>query len=69
MVRKAIKENLHNVAVIIIAQKLSSILDADEIIVLDKGKIVGKGTHEELLETNAVYREFAVSQQLVEGRS
>lgn len=69
MVRKAIKENLHNVAVIIIAQKLSSILDADEIIVLDKGKIVGRGTHEELLETNAVYREFAVSQQLVEGRS
>lgn len=69
MVRKAIKENLHNVAVIIIAQKLSSILDADEIIVLDKGKIVGKGTHAELLETNAVYREFAVSQQLVEGRS
>lgn len=69
MVRKAIKENLHDVAVIIIAQKLSSILDADEIIVLDKGRIVGKGTHEELLETNAIYKEFAVSQQIVEGRS
>lgn len=69
MVRKAIKENLHDVAVIIIAQKLSSILDADEIIVLDKGHIVGKGTHEELLKSNAIYREFAVSQQLVEGRS
>ena len=69
MVRKAIKENLHNVAVIIIAQKLSSILDADEIIVLDKGRIVGKGTHEELLKTNAIYKEFAVSQQIVEGRS
>lgn len=69
LVRKAIKENLHNVAVIIIAQKLSSILDADEIIVLDKGRIVGKGTHEELLKTNAIYKEFAVSQQIVEGRS
>lgn len=69
MVRQAIKENLHNVAVIIIAQKLSSILDADEIIVLDKGRIVGKGTHEELLKTNLIYKEFAVSQQIVEGRS
>lgn len=69
MVRKAIKENLHDVAVIIIAQKLSSILDADEIIVLDKGRIVGRGTHEELLKTNAIYKEFAVSQQIVEGRS
>lgn len=68
MVRKAIKENLHDVAVIIIAQKLSSILDADEIIVLDKGQIVGKGTHEELLKTNAIYKEFAVSQQITEGR-
>lgn len=64
MVRKAIKENLHDTAVIIIAQKLSSIMDADEIIVLDKGKIVGKGTHSELMETNEVYREFANSQQL-----
>jgi len=69
MVRKEIRENLHDVAVIIIAQKLSSILDADEIIVLDKGRIVGKGTHEELLKTNAIYKEFAVSQQIVEGRT
>ncbi len=68
MVRKAIKDNLHDVAVIIIAQKLSSILDADEIIVLDKGQIVGKGTHEELLKTNAIYKEFAISQQITEGR-
>ncbi len=69
MVRRAIKENLHDAAVIIIAQKLTSILDADEIIVLDKGRIVGRGTHEELLKTNAIYKEFAVSQQLAEGRS
>lgn len=69
MVRKGIRQNLNDAAVIIIAQKLSSILDADEIIVLDKGRIVGKGTHEELLKTNAIYKEFAVSQQIVEGRS
>lgn len=67
MVRRAIRENLRDVAVIIIAQKLSSIRDADEIIVLDKGQIVGRGTHEELLAGNAVYQEFAHSQQM-EGR-
>lgn len=64
IVRKAIKENLHGAAVVIIAQKLSSIIDADEIIVLDKGKIVGKGTHEELLKNNQIYQEFAISQQI-----
>ncbi len=63
MVRKAMKENLHDAAVLIIAQKLSSIMEADEIIVLDQGKMVGKGTHQELMEGNAVYREFARSQQ------
>ena len=63
-VRKAIKENIKNSAIIIVAQKLSSIVDADEIIVLDKGRIVGKGTHEQLLKNNKVYQEFASSQQL-----
>lgn len=62
--RKAIKENLHDAAIIIVAQKLSSIVDADEIIVWDKGEIVGKGTHKELLAQNSVYQEFAQSQQL-----
>lgn len=63
-VRKAIKENIKNAATIIVAQKLSSIIDADEIILLDKGKIVGKGTHLELLSKNEIYQEFAQSQQL-----
>lgn len=62
--RKAIKQNLQDAAIIIVAQKLSSIVDADEIIVLDKGEIVGKGTHKELLAQNSVYQEFAQSQQL-----
>lgn len=66
-VRKAIKQNIQDAAIIIVAQKLSSIADADEIIVLDKGQIVGKGTHQELLAQNAVYQEFAQSQQM-EGR-
>lgn len=63
-VRKGIKENIKNSAIIIVAQKLSSIIDADEIIVLDKGRIVGKGTHQELLLKNQIYQEFAQSQQL-----
>lgn len=65
-VRKAIKENINNAAIIIVAQKLSSIIDADEIIVLDEGKIVGRGTHKELLLKNPLYQEFARSQQIKE---
>lgn len=63
-VRMAIKKNIKNAAIIIVAQKLSSIVDADEIIVLDKGQIAGKGTHQELLLKNQIYQEFARSQQL-----
>ena len=47
---------------LIIAQRISSIQDADRIIVMDDGKINGFGTHEELLETNAIYREVYESQ-------
>lgn len=48
--------------VIIVAQRISTIKHADQIIVLDKGKMVGKGTHEQLMETCEVYREIAASQ-------
>lgn len=61
--RKAIKENMEDVIVIIVAQKISSIIGADKIIVLDQGEIVGRGTHEELLENNGVYQNFVKSQQ------
>lgn len=48
--------------VLIVAQRISTILHADQIIVLDEGRIVGKGTHEELLKTCEVYQQIAMSQ-------
>lgn len=59
--RKAIKENL-TATVIIVAQRVGTIIDADQIIVLDEGKVSGIGTHKELMETNSVYREIYHSQ-------
>ena len=47
---------------LIVAQRISTIMDADQILVLDKGKVVGQGTHKELLATNEVYQEIAYSQ-------
>lgn len=60
--REALKEKTEGKTVIIIAQRISTILDADQIIVLDEGKIVGKGTHKELMEINEVYQQIALSQ-------
>lgn len=60
--REALKEKTEGKTVIIIAQRISTILDADQIIVLDEGKIVGKGTHKELMESNEVYQQIALSQ-------
>jgi len=60
--RKALKEEIREAAVIIVAQRVSTIMDADRIIVLDKGKIAGMGTHKELLKTCEVYREIVSSQ-------
>ncbi len=47
---------------LIVGQRVSSIMDADTIVVLDEGRVVGKGVHRELLETCPVYREIAASQ-------
>lgn len=63
MIRKAFREEIPNTTKIIIAQRISSVQDADQIIVLDDGKIDGMGTHEELLENNAIYKEVYESQQ------
>ena len=60
--RKALKEETKNAAVLIIAQRINTILNADQIIVLNEGRIAGIGTHEELMEHCSVYQEIAKSQ-------
>ncbi len=62
LIRKAFREEIPDTTKIIIAQRVSSIKDADQIIVLDKGEISGIGTSEELLKTNEIYREVYESQ-------
>ncbi|MBE7022103.1 MAG: ABC transporter ATP-binding protein [Ruminococcaceae bacterium] len=62
-IRKALREQLAGTTTIIIAQRISSVSDADKIIVMDDGRIDAIGTHEELLATNAIYREVYESQQ------
>lgn len=62
LIRKAFKETIPDTTKIIIAQRISSLQDADKIIVLDDGKMNGIGTHEELLKTNDIYREVYESQ-------
>ena len=60
--REALKEKTENKTVIIVAQRISTILNADKIIVLEEGKVVGIGTHEELMKDNETYRQIALSQ-------
>lgn len=60
--REALSSKTQDKTVIIVAQRISTILNADQIIVLEEGKVVGMGTHEELMENNEVYRQIALSQ-------
>lgn len=60
--RKALKQHTANSTVLIVAQRISTILNAEQIIVLDEGKIIGKGTHQELLKSCEVYQQIALSQ-------
>ena len=60
--REALKEKTQDKTVIIVAQRISTILNADQIIVLEEGKVVGIGTHEELIKNNETYRQIALSQ-------
>ncbi len=60
--QEAIKEQMTGSTVIMIAQRISAVMDADQIIVHDQGHISGIGTHEELLKTNEIYRSIAISQ-------
>ena len=62
LIRKAFREEIPDTTKIIIAQRVSSVEDADLIIVMDDGKINGIGTSEELLKTNEIYREVYESQ-------
>lgn len=62
-IRAALKEALPGSTKLIIAQRISSVMDADVILVLDDGKISGMGTHEQLMASNQIYREVYQSQQ------
>lgn len=62
LLRKAIHENYEDATLMIVAQRVNTIIDADQIIVLDEGKMVGIGTHQELLKSSATYYEIAASQ-------
>lgn len=60
--RAAMKEDTKDATVLIVAQRVSTVMDADQILVLDHGQLAGKGTHQELFKTNDVYREIVESQ-------
>ena len=63
MIRKSFKEYIPDTTKIIIAQRISSVMDSDKIIVMDSGKLNGFGTHDELMATNEIYRDVYESQQ------
>lgn len=62
ILRRRLKSVTQNATVLIVAQRVGTIMDADQIIVLDHGEVVGRGTHEELMVSNEIYREIANSQ-------
>lgn len=63
LVQEALNKDLQGTTTIIIAQKISSVVHADKILVLDQGRLIGQGTHEELVATNDVYREIYETQK------
>ena len=67
--RKELKEKAGDSTVLVVTQRVSTIMHAEQIIVLEEGRIVGKGTHEELMETCETYREIAISQLSMEALS
>ena len=67
--RRALKENAADSTVLIVTQRVSTVMNAEQIVVLDEGKVVGKGTHPELMKTCETYREIALSQLSLEELS
>jgi ATP-binding cassette subfamily B protein len=65
--RRSLKEHFSNTTTIIVAQRISSVMQADRILVLEQGRILGYGTHEELIETCPLYREISLSQMGEKG--
>jgi ATP-binding cassette subfamily B protein len=61
--RESLKQELKDTTMIIIAQRISSIKDSDLILLIDEGKIVDKGTHDQLMKSSALYQEIAEYQQ------
>jgi ATP-binding cassette subfamily B protein len=64
--RAALAREVHDATVIVVAQRVSTIIDADQIVVLEDGAVVGIGTHDELLASSAEYAEIVASQLSVE---
>ena len=60
--RKALKEKVGDSTIIIVAQRINTVLDADQIVVMDEGHMAGIGTHEDLMQSCEVYKEIALSQ-------
>ncbi|MEG0685954.1 MAG: hypothetical protein RR425_01585 [Erysipelotrichales bacterium] len=56
------KEDITDATMLIVAQRVGTIMDADKILVINEGKVVGQGTHKELLQSNEIYQEIAYSQ-------
>src|SRR4029077_15609716 len=64
--RAALQDETANATVFVVAQRISTVINADRIVVLDNGRVVGIGTHTELLKTNEIYREIVASQVSLE---
>ena len=61
-IRSQLKNSAKGATIVVVAQRIGTVREADKILVLDKGRLVGSGTHEELLATNEVYQDIALSQ-------
>jgi ATP-binding cassette subfamily B protein len=64
--REALRRNVGSATLIVVAQRVSTILDADQIIVVENGRVVGRGTHDELVKTSETYAEIVTSQLAAE---